>query len=129
MKVSCQILMLVFLVLIITSCGQKVIPWPKKSGYVVEATHRPSSPHKVEKCATNVYIEDEKNGEFLMGGEMAFGAGGQLFIHPGAIIKNSVKSQKPITLTDYNGDNCVLPYGITVCVNEYGQFDPIEYKP
>ena len=48
---------------------------------------------------------------------------------PGAVWIVLCGIGKTITAKDYNGDSCVLPHGITVKVNKYGQFVPMAYNP
>ena len=42
---------------------------------------------------------------------------------------NHTASEDALSLQDHNGDTCIVPYGLTVWVDEYGQFVPIQYDP
>ena len=52
-----------------------------------------------------------------------------LFVHPSATITYLCDDPVRHTLPDYNGDRCTLVRGLTVIVNEYGEFVPVKYLP
>lgn len=124
MKTHSWMLIAVLIALGMSSCG-KVISWPKGSGYVTTPTHRPDGPHKT-KSETDITVTgaDGDNISIAPGGQ------GQVPMNgPGAKWTIACGSGKSITVRDYNRDECVLPNGITVRVDKYGQFTPIAYAP
>jgi hypothetical protein len=51
-----------------------------------------------------------------------------MLTNPGAYITNASKNRSSITMSDFNGDECVIPYGMTVRVDEFGQFVPTKAR-
>jgi len=115
------------------STSNTQVRWPSGSGYLAEPTHRPSSPHKVKPSKVEAKITDveTRNGKTiaLMEGSFEVRDGQMISVFPGSVITNVCQSPSKVDAADYNGDKCVLPYGITVVVDDYGQFVPVKYDP
>jgi len=129
-----HLLFLSFLIgqLLIILYGESICKWPPGSGYVNPPKNVPLSPHEVKKTtSTKAEIIAASNGRFLLSekSSVEYRESKSLFIFPGSKISNLCKSRQTLTLVDYNGDECILPYGLTVKVDEYGQFIPIKYDP
>lgn len=120
---------LIVMVILFAGCGESRIEWPSATGYVYPPKSRPSSPHQVQETSTRAEIIDVGEGQFLLGenSSVEYRESRPLLIFPGAQISYLSESPPTLTLEDYNGDECILPYGITVKVDEYGQFIPIKY--
>jgi len=118
-------------IMVFTGCGQSRCDWPEGTGYITAAKNRPASPHDVKKTTTVAQIEEVSiaSGVLVLNGEVEYRESRQLFVFPGARIAYMCKEPDKYEMDDYNGDPCVLPYGITVRVDEYGQFIPIGYNP
>jgi len=106
-----------------SGCGKKTIAWPTGAGYVKPAASRPDKPHTTtsETKATITGAE---------GDQLAIAPGSQCQMPvngPGAQWVVLCGKGKSITVKDYNKDECVLPHGITVRVDTYGQFVPTGY--
>jgi hypothetical protein len=84
----------------------------------------------VEKTSTNAQIVAVSGDQFSLGKDslLEIRESRSLLIFPGATITYSCKEPEKLEIKDYNGDKCLLPYGITVRVDEYGQFVPARYK-
>ena len=106
-----------------------ITDWPKDTGYVRVPIGKPEQPHKLEPTSTRCVILGRDGSGFRMGGKVEVREGETLFIHPGAVITHGLKAEAKLTLQDYNADECVLPYGITVRVDAFGQFVPFRYDP
>ena len=111
--------------------------WPKATGYVSKPQRRPTSPHPksthTDSKRTNAEVTEVREGQLIIKGkvEMVFdgGVARNMLRNPGAHITNALKNRSQITIPDFNGDDCVIPYGMTVRVDEFGQFVPIKYSP
>lgn len=99
--------------------------WPDGAGYVSPAKNRPASPHHVRKCNTDAKIVAVNGGRFLLDGRVEYRESKSLLVFPGARIENLCKTPSPLALNDYNKDECLLPQGIIVTVDDYGQFVPV----
>ena len=110
--------------------------WIDGTGYVNGQERRPALPHRTESSKTRARITDGLGGTWSrtlnMGwdltGHVELRDGGK-FVYPGAILTHALKTKPRLELGDYNGDRCVVPFGMTVKVDEYGQFAPIRYAP
>ena len=104
--------------------------WPTGAGYWRYAAHRPSSPHKVAQSHAKLRVmEIDRSGEPVFSGHTEIRDGEFIGIYPGVEIRNETRDHTEITLNDYNGDPCTVPYGMTVAVDEYGQFAPLRCEP
>jgi len=118
---------------LLVGCGgepRRPVEWPEGSGYLSEAKNRPSSPPRV-KSSTKAQIIAVINGRLLLGADskLAFRNSQPLLFAPGAEVSYLSTSPAKFEIKDYNGDPCVLVSGITIWVNEYGEFVPISYRP
>jgi len=102
--------------------NEKAVPWPPDTGYVTPPEHKPESPHKVKPARTKADILAVNGSQFLLNGPVEYRESKSLLVFPGARIRYMCKSPVKFTLADYNGDNCVLTQGLTVRVDQYGQF-------
>jgi hypothetical protein len=70
----------------------------------------------------------KSGGQLITKGNIEFtsegGAMAPMSRNPGAVLTNATKNKSAITIPDYNGDKCRIPYGMTVRVDEFGQFVP-----
>ena len=107
------------------------IDWPPDSGYANRTTNVPSQPPNVEPTITDVTITQVSGNQYLFthGSTIEIRSGVKLFIHPGATITYLCDDPVRHTLSDYNGNPCTLVRGLTVIVNEYGEFVPVKYLP
>lgn len=108
------------------------IEWPSGTGYITKATHRPSVPHAVRKTTTKmeiVAVATDGSGRFLTSktSEVEIRDSQALLNYPGAQI--TYLAGGTFTMPDYNGDEVVLSHGLTVIVDQYGQFVPVGYSP
>ncbi|MBN2579052.1 MAG: hypothetical protein JXB10_08685 [Pirellulales bacterium] len=112
-------------------CGQSTCSWPEGTGYVSKPRKRPATPHDVKKTTTKAEIVgvDGENLRLGKNSNMEYRESESLLVFPGARITYLCKDPAKYTMEDYNGDSCVLPYGITVEVDDYGQFVPVGYHP
>ena len=125
------VLFTLLLMIVIQSCSK--VEWPPESGYIIEPKYRPSKAYEGEKLTHVAELKVNKEGQvqfsFPPGQLIQFSNSRPVVIYPGAKIKYLEESPAKVHLHDYNGDECVLPSGITVEVDEFGQFIPIKYKP
>lgn len=107
------------------------IQWPHGTGYFSGTSHRPSTPHDVQPCGTKAEIETVTGDSWLFGerSQVEFRESRMLVIHPGAEITYLCREPEKLTLTDMNGDECTVSYGLTVKMNMYGEFIPIRFLP
>ena len=103
------------------------VPWPSETGYVTEPKNRPSSPHDVRPTSTKLVISQVTGDTMRVTGKSEIRNNEELIVFPGARITNGRTDGKRVELEDYNGDWCVLPFGITVRVDKYEQFVPVKY--
>jgi hypothetical protein len=126
-----RVLFVMLLILIFQGCSK--IEWPPETGYATEPKHRPSKAYEGKKATHVAEVKVSKDGEvnFMIpaGQIIEIRNGRTVVIFPGATIKYSEESPAKVHLHDYNGDECILPSGITVEVDEYGQFIPKKYEP
>jgi hypothetical protein len=115
--------------LLISGCGLGQPDWPSGTGYVTPATHRPSSPHEIQTDSVWEIYTCLGKGFCTGNGPIEYKDGKSMAFAPGATITNRTKSQTELTLEDYNGDECIIPYGMTVKIDKYGQYVPVEYNP
>ena len=118
------------IVLIGVSC--KGVDWPSGTGYVTPATNRPLSPYQIQTNSTNWEILGiNENGDFIWQGIFEVYGNKSSRWAPGAVITNHNIGSRGVALTliDCNGDKCIIPYGMTVRINEYGQYVPVRYDP
>lgn len=117
--------------ILFVGCGESKVEWPSGTGYVSPPKNRPSSPHQVQETSTRAEIVEVGRVQLLLGenSSVEYRDSRSLLIFPGAQISYLSESPPTLTLEDYNEDECILPYGITVKVDEYGQFIPISYTP
>ena len=108
--------------------------WPKGTGYLTKPQKRPTSAHPkrthTDSTRTNASIEEVREDELIVKGNVEHvldesGALRPMFRNPGAVITNAMKNRSAVTIADYNGDECVIPYGMTVRVDDFGQFVPV----
>ena len=129
----CSILLLIQIcsIMLFLSCKQSRQEWPINTGYMSYPKNRPSSPHKVKETLTKVEIIAVSNGQFLFSenSEFEYRESEALFIFPGALLTYLAETPRTLEINDYNGDECLLPRGITVKVDKYGHFVPIKYNP
>jgi len=111
--------------------GCSKIEWPSETGYLTRAKNRPSTPYDDEKSEVVAEIKVKENGTVMFsvspGQVIPIRNGNSLIVFPGATLSYISESPSTVKLRDYNGDECVLPSGITVEVDEYGQFIPKKY--
>jgi hypothetical protein len=69
------------------------------------------------------------SGVFEAHGEIEYYQSEFMGFAPGATITNRTREKIALDVPDYNGDVCRIPYGMTVTVDEYGQFQPYWYYP
>jgi hypothetical protein len=104
--------------------------WPSETGYLTKAKNRPSTPYE-EKNRIVAEIKVEQDGTVMFsvspGQVIKIRNGQTLIVFPGAMLSYMGESPSTVKLKDFNGDECVLPSGITVTVDEYGQFVPVKY--
>ena len=103
--------------------------WPKGSGYLTPPQNKPSAPHKVEPISGSVKIIGGSNGKYFMQGTMQIRNDRVVTIYPGNTITHAYESKPSLEVSDYNGDKCVLLLGMTVKVDEYGQFVFVKHDP
>ncbi len=122
--------------LLISGCGLGQSAWPSGTGYATPAAQRPASPYQILTQETDWEIYGGLNDEYIGNGQVEYGfdknRNGKytsFAVAPGAVVTNRTKSQTALTLTDYNGDECIIPYGMTVRIDEYGQYVPVKYDP
>ena len=116
------------LVLSVMGCGKQ--QWPAGTGYLNEGENRPSKPHDVEPTDETVTIrEDLGAGMLEVDGTVPIHDGKATLAFPGTTIVQANRSKENMTLQDFNGDPCVIPYGMTVTVDSYGQVTPVHYSP
>jgi hypothetical protein len=100
--------------------------WPPGSGYLVPPRNCPRSPHEVKRTSTKARIVGtHPNGAARMKGDIEIIHGQFAICFPGAQITHDCASSPTLVLGDYNGDKCTLLYGMTVQVDQYGQFVPL----
>ena len=125
------VLFALLLMIVIQSCSK--VEWPPESGYIIEPKHRPLKAYEGEKLTHVAELKVNKEGEIIFsfppGQLIEISNNRPIVIYPGAKIKYLEELPAKVHLQDYNGDECVLPSGITVEVDEFGQFIPIKYKP
>lgn len=123
-----NIFILALSLLFFLSCSKKTtVKWPDETGYIKKPSKRPFFPHNVKETTTRLKIIDSYMGKLRMQGKGEIKNGEMIIIFPGAEIKNDSGSK--VKLTDYNGDTCKIPYGMTVKIDKYGQFVPIKFEP
>jgi WD40 repeat protein len=105
------------------------VDWPPGTGYISAARNLPSLPHDVEPCYTSVTVLEAVGTQLTTDGTVEYRKSRPLLIFPGSRITNLDTSRPTLVLPDYNGDECELPLGMTVVVDEYGQFVPVQYQP
>jgi hypothetical protein len=134
-KIAGWVLLSVVSAWVLVGCGggqppRQPIAWPEGSGYLSEAKNRPSSPPRVES-STKAQIIAVGEGRIRLGpnSKLALINSRPLLFAPGAEVSYLSTSPDKFEFKDYNGDACLLPAGITIWVNEYGQFVPISYRP
>jgi hypothetical protein len=114
----------------IFSIGCSKIEWPSETGYLTKAQNRPSTPYD-EKSEVVAEIKVKEDGRVMFsvgpGQGIPIRNGKSLIVFPGATLSYMSESPSTVKLKDFNGDECVLPSGITVEVDEYGQFIPKKY--
>lgn len=103
--------------------------WPSGAGYVTPPTRRPSKPYEIQTGSTNWEIYGVAGGSYDGHGEIEYKMGNSMAFAIGAVITNHSKSQTNLKMEDYNGDKCMIPYGMTVKIDEYGQYIPVRYNP
>jgi hypothetical protein len=103
--------------------------WPEGTGYVEVQIGKPDKPYEVAPASTKCVILGRDGSGFRLAGDVEVRQGKSLFIHPGATITHGFKAEGRLTLLDYNADECVLPFGVTVKVDPLGQFVPMRYDP
>jgi hypothetical protein len=91
--------------------------------------NRPAFPHDVEQTTSVLEFAGLIQGKPAFRGDMESREGEFLLVHPGAEIAHHAACYATVEIEDYNGDMCVIPLGMTVRVDEYGQFVPVEYEP
>ena len=116
-------------ILLLIGCGGGQ-QWPADTGYLNEPENRPSKPHDVEAADGTVTIKEDMGGGMLsVEGKVRMRNGRMTVAFPGTTIVQASSSKDSITLEDFNGDKCVVPFGMTVKVDSYGQFTPLDYSP
>lgn len=110
---------------------EKGISWPAGSGYLTEPKNRPDTPHDVKQTISRSEIVAVKGRTLLFGknSRVEYRAGKSMAFSVGAQTTYLCKSPTTLEWPDYNGDKCVLAYGLTVRVDEYGQFVPESMRP
>jgi len=105
--------------------------WPEGTGYLTKPRSRPPRPYRKKKARTNVEIIGLSEGQLLFSEKslIEYRQAKKLIIYPGARITYLAESPPTIELQDFNGDVCTLKYGLTVVVDDHGQFKPVAYHP
>jgi len=110
--------------------ARKPFPWPDGAGYLAPPQMRPAQPHSVEPARTEYAIVGMLDGGMMeCAGHVEVRAGEFLQVHPGCTITCLLRTPDTMKMSDYNGDECTLVYGLTVKVDDYGQFVPVRYDP
>lgn len=109
--------------------GRQIFEWPPQSGYITTPAHKPSSTISEYTAFTDWEIWGIIEGNIEANGEIEYYNSKSLAFAFGAKITNRNRLGTPVTIKDYNGDECVIPYGMTVKVDAYGQFQPYWYDP
>ena len=109
----------------------KPIEWPEGAGYLSETPTRPSLRHDMKKTSSVAEIIAVDGRQFLFGNssQIEYRESKSLFVFPGSQITYYADDSPKLILEDYNGDRCALIYGLTVAVDEFGQFVPLKYDP
>jgi hypothetical protein len=116
--------------LFISGCGAGQPAWPSGTGYITPAARKPSAPYKIQTDKTNWEIYGGNSGSGYSGnGDVEYKDSKSLAFAVGAIITNRTTAHTSLTLKDFNGDKCVIPYGMTVRIDKYGQYVPVKYNP
>lgn len=105
------------------------IDWPPTTGYLDPPAGRPQRPPEVVATSSRFDIVDITDDGFVMGGRWEVVDGKLLCIYPGATITYLARSPRRYECYDYNSDKCWLKVGLTVQVDDYGQFVPVAYDP
>lgn len=104
------------------------VPWPLGSGYS-RPPRRPDAPLSVKKVTDTVVqvLAVDPYGKWKMTGTFPVRDGEPAIVMaPGAVITNAREDRRPLQLKDYHDNRCLVPYGMTVEVDEYGLFVPIK---
>jgi hypothetical protein len=105
--------------------GNPINTWPDGAGYKVPPTHKPSKMLTVFTYSTEWEIRSVVQGHVEAHGQIEYSKSVNLAFAPGAKITNRSRSNSSVAINDYNGDECILIYGLTVQVDSYGEFYPI----
>jgi hypothetical protein len=116
-------------VLVASGCGRSGVEWPAGTGYVSPPQNRPASAHEVEQTTSVLEFAGFILGDPAFTGDVLSPEGKSILVFPGAQISHHVAQYATVELKDYNGDVCIVPLGMTVRVDEYGQFVPLKYEP
>ena len=136
-KIAGCVLLSVLSAWVLVGCGggdgggeRTAISWPAGTGYVSEAKNRPSSPYRF-KTSTKAQIIAVGEKRIRLGPEsrLELKESRTLLFAPGAEVSYVCTSPDKFEFKDYNRDACLLATGITIWVNEYGEFVPIRYRP
>ena len=110
---------------------EDLLMWPPGTGYTTRV-FRPDAEHAIRPTRSMVVIDVAGNETgYRMNGDLEEREAYRepLTAFPGATITHAAQANRRITLRDYNENDCALAYGITVKVDEYGEFVPIRYRP
>jgi len=112
---------------------EPLVPWPRGTGYVRDPGSRPPFPVYASPGSTTTVatITGATGPKLHVKGSVETVFDGNSFrsllIHPGATLTQGIKSKTKLNIIDFNGDECIVPYGMTVRVGRYGQFVPVRY--
>lgn len=103
--------------------------WPEGSGYLTPPRNRPAELLAVTPTYGEAIIAGVSDGGFQMQGKIEIVNNRMLVFHPGKTITHGCPGEPSLEVTDCNGDKCTLLYGMSVKIDEYGQFRFLKYDP
>lgn len=107
--------------------------WPLGTGYggyIRRLKNRPRRPYDISEVQAHAYIVGKDGNQLRYTTDvLRVIEGRQRFRFPGATVTYACKNPEKAKISDFNGDGCVLRYGMTVKVDPYGQFVLISDDP